>query len=312
MKKLRYLSEAARFSGIELTGADPFLDQLVMNLCWQGDFGKGIDTGSGIWSDPGANPCLLYGPATAAGVSNQGVPLPNWKPGMTVNGDGGSEFIYCKLVIASANTDLLPGQGYFWDKDFTATLMSGTNASNILNAEVGVLNVWSPLTAAGTYYIWLQRAGHCSVQAAGSSAATGSAETTGTAGQFKFPTSPTASQKNALPFTAYNASSSITFTGNTVNGSPYITNVVSVSGGAANPLDDIQLGQVITGTNLPSNAIIAAIDRQGSGWRITIGTNTAGSYATIQNCTGTANGTTFTVTSHVTANVFWPTFVKQN
>src|SRR5271155_3787325 len=89
----------------------------LCGLVWQGDFGKGVSTGSGVWSDPGANPCLLYGPATPAGVSNQGVPLPNWRLGMVVNGDSGSEFVYARLVLA-ATTDLLPGQGYFLDKDF--------------------------------------------------------------------------------------------------------------------------------------------------------------------------------------------------
>lgn len=278
----------------------------LCDVVWQGDFGKGVPTGSGVWSDPGANPCILYGPqGTNNGTSGLGIPAQQWRLGMTVNGDYGAEFVYCKLVL-TGTPDLLPGQGYFWDKDFNATLMSGTNASNILNAEVGILNVWAPATAAGTYYVWLQRAGHASVQAAASSVATGSAESTATAGQFKFPTSPTASQKNALPMTAYTASSGTTFTGNTVNGSPYITGLSSIT--------DLQLGQVITGTNLPANAIIAAIDKNGAGgtFRITIGTNTAGSYATLQNATGTATGTTFTVTSHVVANVFWPTFVKQN
>ena len=283
----------------------------LCDAVWQGDFGKGIATGSGVFSDPGGNPCLLYGPVPSAGVSGQGLIQPQFRVGMTLEGDLGAEFIYGKLVLGST-TDLLPGQGYFLDKDFNLTLMSGTNASNILNAEVGVLNVWSPNTPAGTYYAWLQRAGHASVQAAAASAATGSAETTTTAGQFKFPTTPTAGQKNALPFTAYNASSGVTFTGNTTNGSPYITAVQSVSGGAANPLDDLQLGQAVTGTNLPANAIIAAIDKVGGTWRVSIGTNTAGSYNVLQNATGAAVGTTFTVTSHVTANVYWPTFVKQN
>ncbi len=44
---------------------------------YQGDFGKGVATGSGVWSDPGANPCILYGPQVAAGLSSNGAPLPN-------------------------------------------------------------------------------------------------------------------------------------------------------------------------------------------------------------------------------------------
>jgi hypothetical protein len=302
MRDLRQLSTAA-------------LRMEACGLCsavWTGDFGTGQPTGSGVWSDPGVNPCKLHGPLPTAGTTGNGVLLPPFKLGMIVDGDLGAEFVLGKLVLAST-TDLLPGQGYFLDKDFNLTLTSGTNASNVLNAEVGVLNVWGPQTPAGTYWAWIQRAGHCSVQAAASSAATGSAETvSGVSGQFKFPTTATSGQKNALPMTAYNGSSAVTFTGNTTSGSPYITGVVSVSGGAANPLDDLQVGQVITGTGLPANAIIAAIDKQGSGWRVTIGTNTAGSYNVLQNATASGSGVTFTVTSHLTANVYWPTFVKQN
>lgn len=306
-KRDYFRSGALHITHVGALHDDPAAFSGLCDLVFQGDFGTGQSTGSGIWSEPGANPCV----AMPASVNASSIPGPQFKLGQRIWGSEGSEFIFAKLVLASA-TDLLPGQGYFLDKDFLATLMSGTNASNILNAEVGVLNVWKPLLAAGTYYIWLQVAGHVSAQAAASSAATGTAETTATAGQFKFPTSATASQKNALPMTAYVASSGVTFTGNTVNGSPYITGVQSVSGGAANPLDDLQVGQVITGTNLPSNSIIAAIDKTNGGWRITIGTNTAGSYGTLQNATGTATGTTFTVTSHVTATLTRPTFSKQN
>ena len=285
----------------------------VCELVWQGDFGKGQYTGSGIWSDPGANPCLIYGPAPAAGVSNQGVPQPQWRVGMTVNGDYGAEFVYAKLALA-AITDLLPGQAYQLDKDFNATLM--TTANSVLNEQVVILNVWGPQTAIGTYYGWFQRAGRCAVQAVAGSIANGQAETTATAGSLKFTANGghTAGTKSIAPASSYVASSGITFTGNTTNGSPYITNVVSVSGGSAAPLTDLQVGQVITGANLPANSIIAAIDKQGAGgtWRITIGTNTAGSYATLQNATGTAAGTTFTVTSHVVADMNWASNSAQN
>lgn len=269
---------------------------------WQGGFGKNIATGSGVWSDPGVQPDVLY---SAPSTTGTGQVQPQFRLGMVVTGDYGSEFVFAKLVL-SGTTDLLPGQWYFLDKDFNATLFSGTNSNNTLNAEVGVLNVWGPNTAAGTYYCWLQRAGHASTQAAAGSVATGAAETTATAGQAKFPATATAAQKSVGPATAFVASSGTTFTGNTTNGSPYITGLSSIT--------DLQLGQVITGTNLPANAIIAAIDKLGAGgtYRVTIGTNTAGSYATTQNATGTATGTTFTVTSHVVANLYWPTLNKQN
>lgn len=270
---------------------------------WQGDFGKGQNSGSGVWSDPGVNPCVLYGPAPAAGVSGQGVLNPPFRVGSVITGDIGSEFILGKLTLAGV-TDLLPGQSYFIDKDFNLTLFSATNGSNVLNAEAGILNVWSPQTAVGTYYAWLQRAGHASVMAIAGSVSTGSAETCGTAGSVKFPASATASQKSVGPETAFVASSGVTFTATTTNGSPTLTNVSSIT--------DLQLGQVITGTGLPANAIIAAIRKTGNTWSIDIGTNTAGSYATLQNCTATANTITMTVTSHVTANLYWPTLNKQN
>jgi len=180
----------------------------------------------------------------------------------------------------------------------------------VLNASVVVANVFAPATPAGTYYIWFCRAGHVLVRASAASIATGMAETTATGGQVKFLNSHTGGATTLAPLSAYGASSNITFTGNTVNGSPYITNVVSaISGGAIN---DLQLGQVITGTNLPANSIIAAIDKVGGQWRITIGTNTTGNQSVVQNATGTATGTTFTVTNMVQALLYWPTATVTN
>jgi hypothetical protein len=276
----------------------------LCSLVWQGDFGTGQPTGSGVWSDPGANPCKLTGPALAAGVSSGGIPVPNWKLGMIVSGDLGAEFVLCKLTL-SATTDLLPGQAYVLDKDFNLALLSTTVANNPTNSECGVLNIWSPATPAGTYYAWLQRAGHCSVQAIAGSVANGFGETNATtAGTLKFPASATVGQRSVAPSGGFTASSGVTFTGATTSGSPYITAIASIA--------DLQVGQVITGTNLPANAIIAALFKQGTSWTALIGTNTAGSYSTVQNATGTASGTTFTVTSHVTANVYWPTISKTN
>src|SRR5665213_2075317 len=102
MKDLRQMSKAALL--METSG--------LCSAVWQGDFGTGQATGSGVWSDPGVNPCKLYGPLPAAGQTGQGVLLPPYKVGMVVNGDLGAEFVLGKLVLAGT-TDLLPGQGYF-------------------------------------------------------------------------------------------------------------------------------------------------------------------------------------------------------
>ena len=291
----------------------PFRGALSRGLCslvWQGDFGKGVSTGSGVSFEPGVNPCLLEGPLAAAGVADDGAPAPGGRLGAVARGDAGAEFVCCKLTLAAA-ADLLPGQWYFWDENYSLTLGSAVNASNLVNAEAGVLNVWAPQAPAGTYHAWVQRAGHCSVKADAGSVAGGFAETSSLlAGNMKFPAAPSAGQKSISPASAFVASSAIAFTGATVAGSPCITGVVSASAGGG--VADLQLGQAITGAGLPANAIIAAIDRQGSGWRVTLGTNTAGSLSVAQNATATAAGVVFTVTSHVTANLSWPTLARQN
>lgn len=280
-------------------------------LCWQGDFGKGVSTGSGVWSEAGVNPCLLYGPVNASGSAGGGVLQPQWKLGMVVRGDAGAEFIFCKLVLSAA-TDLLPGQVYRWDENFNLTLL--VTATAALNMEIGVLNVFAVQQVAGTYYCWLQRAGHAAVQAAGSSVAQGEAETTATGGQVKFlaSASHTASTQSTSDVVAFGASSSITFTGNTTNGSPYITAVASAVSGAGGGIADLTPGMVITGTGLPANSIIAAIDKVGGVWRVSIGTNSSPNYNTLQNATANGSGVTFTVTSHVIANLKRPTLPKQN
>ena len=284
----------------------------ICDLSWQGDFGKGVYTGSGVWSDPGVNPCLLYLATPTAGTGGGGVFQPQFRLGMTVNGDYGAEFVFAKLVLAGT-TDLLPGDCYFLDANFNLTLFSTTNASNIIGDEVGVGQVFAPATVAGSYVMWVQRAGRCAIRAIAASLANGQGETNATtAGTMKFPAaaSPTAGQKSAGPVSAYGASSSITFTATTVNGSPYLTNVVSGSTGGG--VTDLVPGMTITGTGLPANACIGAIDKAGGVWRITIGTATTGAQSTVQNATANGSAITMTVTTHVPANLYWPTLVKQN
>ncbi len=298
MRDLRNLTGRA---ALMASAFDPSLCELV----WQGDFGKGVSSGSGVWSDPGANPCLLYPlGSTTAPTAGLGVPQPQFRLGMVITGDCGTEFVFAKLVLAGT-TDLIPGQAYQMDKDYNATLLA--TASSVLNEEVVFLNVFQAAVAAGTYYGWFCRAGHLSVAAVAASIAAGFGETTATAGSLKFTTlGQTAGTKSVTPVSAYVASSGVTFTGNTASGSPTISNITDAARA------DLQLGQVITGTNLPANAIICALRRSGGAWQADIGTNTTGNLSVLQNATGTASGTTFTVTSHVTANVAWPTMNKQN
>ena len=304
MRDLRNLTgRAALLAGV----SDPALCSLV----WQGDFGKGISTGSGIWSDPGVNPCILYTvPSTSAPTAGLGVPQPQFRVGMTTNGDYGAEFVYCKLVLAGV-TDLLPGDCYFLDGNYNLTLLSTTNANNTIGAQVVVGQVFAPATAAGTYYLWGQRAGSAIVRAIAASVANGAGETNATtAGTMKFPASATAGQKSAGPAQGIVASSGLTFTATTVNGSPYLTSVVSASSGGG--VTDLVPGMTITGTGLPANACIAAIDKVGGQWRVSIGTATTGAQSTLQNATASGTAITMTVTTHVSAVLYWPTLNKQN
>lgn len=279
----------------------------VCDLVWQGDFGTGQSSGSGIFSELGANPCTLY-VVPAAGAS---IPQPQFVLGQEVMGSYGCSFVYCRLVLAAV-TDLLPGDVYQIDENYLVTKL--TTAAALLNFEVGIGQVFAPAAAIGTYYMFCLRKGRSIVRAAAASLISGIAESTATAGQVKFLTAHTGGSLTAGGIAAMAASSNITFTGTTVNGSPTITNVasqISLNGAVGN-VTDLTPGMTITGANLPANACIAAIRRAGNTWSIDIGTSTVGAQKTPQNATGSAAGTTFTVTSHVQAAVNLPTVTTQN
>ena len=280
----------------------------VCGITWQGDFGKGIETGSGTFSEMGANPCSLY-VVPVAGSSS--IIQPQFKLGQRIFGSQATEWIYARLVLA-VTTDLLPGDVYQLDENWLLTKL--TTAAALLNYEVGVGAVYAPATVAGTYYLWVAVKGHMIVRAAASSLISGMAETTTTAGQVKFLTSHTGGSLTVGPLAALQASSNITFTGNTVSGSPTISAVasqISVNG-AVGGITDLALGATFTGTNAPSNACISAIRQTGTTWAIDIGTATTGAQNTLQNASGTATGTTFTLTTVLQAAVNDPTVTTQN
>ena len=279
----------------------------LCGLTWQGDLGAGQATGSGVWDELGANPCTLYALPTA-GAS---IPVPQFRLGQRIEGSEGTQWVFCRLVLAGT-TDLLPGDVYQMDENWLLTKL--TTAAGLLNYELGVGQVFAPATLTGTYYLWIAVRGHVIARAAASSLISGRAETTTTAGLVKFLTTNTAGTLSAGGFAALAASSNITFTGNTLNGSPTIVNVASqitlnlLVGG----ITDLALGATITGTNLPANACIAAIRKTGNTWAIDIGTSTTGAQKTLQNASGTATGTTFTLTTVVQAALNIPTLTVQN
>ncbi|MEF0939627.1 hypothetical protein [Rhizobium sp. BR 362] len=251
----------------------------------------------------GANPFQVDGPF----VSGSGIPGPNFTLGSLAWGDAEAEWVYCKLVLASQTT-LQPGMWLQWDKDYNANLL--TTATAVVGYGVGVFaGAMQPPTitggpvgtitlAAGTYYLWVQRAGQApALVSATTTAALVIAETTTTAGQGNVPASATVGTKQITPVSFQTAN--ITFTATTVNGSNVLT-LLSGASSASGPF----IGASIAGTGIPASTTVTGI---------TYGPNGVVQSITLNN-NATANGTaiTMTVTGVLEARLMWPYIAKTN
>jgi hypothetical protein len=140
----------------------------------------------------GARPTVL----DSAGTLGDGTQIPQIKVGSRADGDAGSEFVYCKLTLAST-TSLLDGHVYTIDKDFNASLISTSNSPR--GQTVGVGRVAAASTPAGTYYLWVQVAGGAPVQVVATTPKANTImETTATAGVLGAPTSATVGSKAVI------------------------------------------------------------------------------------------------------------------
>lgn len=251
----------------------------------------------------GANPFTVEGPF----VAGSGIPAPNFALGSLAWGPSEAEWVYCKLVLASTTT-LQPGMWFQWDKDYTATLL--TTAAAVVGYGVGVFSGQSSnpsvtggpagtiTLAAGTYYIWLQRAGQSpALVSAATTPALVIAETTATAGQANVPASATATTKQITPVSFQAAN--ITFTATTVNGSNVLTLLSGASVGSG-PF----IGASIAGTGIPGSTTVTGL---------TYGPNGAVQSIALNN-NATANGTaiTMTVTGVLECRLMWPYIAKVN
>ena len=251
----------------------------------------------------GANVFNVEGPI----VSGSGQPGPQFALGALAWGEAEAEWVYCKLVLASTTT-LQPGQFFQWDKDYNASLLTTSNAvigygvgvfsgaaqpSTITGGPIGTLSL-----AAGTYYIWIQRAGQApALVSASTTANLVVAETTATAGQANVPASPTASTKQITPISFQAAN--FTFTATTVNGS----NQLTVLGGAS-PGSGPFLGASISGTGIAGSTTITGVSYAPNGV----------DYILTMNNNATANGTgiTITATGVLETRLMWPYIAKTN
>lgn len=234
------------------------------------------------WDEAGASPTVLLGPLVAAGVSNQGVPQPQFAPGTVVSGNGKGEWVLATLVLGSTTT-LANGQAYVIDRNFVATLLTTTNSPR--GSTVGIGSVSQASVVAGTYYIWLQIHGHAPVHFTGSAAA--AAETTATGGLVNYNNTPTGGAKTILGNHLYVASQ--TFTADAVNGSAILSNVSS--------FNDVAVGATVAGTGIPASTTV-----------VSFGPNINGvaQLTMSANATATNVGITVTQTGVITANLNYP------
>lgn len=233
------------------------------------------------WTELGTSPTVLLGPLTAAGVSNQGVPQPQFAPGTTVDGNGKGKWVLCTLVLASTTT-LANGQAYVIDRNFVATLL--TTANSPRGASVGVASVSQASVVAGTYYIWLQINGHCPIQYTGNATAIG--ETTATGGLVNFNNTPTATSKAVVGAASFVANQ--TFTANTTSGTFVLSNVSS--------FNDVAVGASLAGTGVGASAKIVSFGNVNGDNQIVVDVAS----------TATGTGVTVTQTGVITVNLTFP------
>lgn len=241
-----------------------------------------------------------YAPEGPLDLTGKTGPLASFRPGEVVAGDAGAEFVYCYFTPTAS---LTLNQGDVLAVDNTGQAYQITTSNAIRGAYVATFfmngrygdpgtaanggNAWSfTFPSAGTYGIWVQRAGFSLINFASGSAVTGLGETTATASQVKAPASATVSSK-ALQGLYYGAQTG-TFTANTTSGSGTLTSVSSNQG--------LEIGMGISGTGIPAGAFIAAIN----GNTITLGNNVSGGSA-VASATGSSVTITWTTCSF-TAN----------
>lgn len=195
--------------------------------------------------------------------------LPSQRLGATTIGDYGAEYIYVYLTLTTAGVTVKQGDIYAWDNSFqafpclTANLTRGMGIGAIfLGGRIGDPGAGTPagglgapsafsytFPAAGTYGVWLQRAGTSLAQVTASAAIGNLAESTATAGQVGAPASPTVGSK--LLAGMYVAPTVFTFTGTTVVGSTVISAISSAKG--------LVVGQTLSGTGIATGAVITVI-----------------------------------------------------
>ena len=209
----------------------------------------------------------------------------NQRPGTTVLGDGGARFILVRFT-ATNNQVLNQGDLMRIDNNFVGTLLATSGgalgasvgtffcAGNYLHAPPDQMSPFSyTFSPAGDYAVWVQVGGTSLLNCASTALTAKTVTTSTTAGRADAPTAGPAGGSYTL-FGVFLPATNYTFTATTVNGSPVLTSVSTLTG--------IYPNQTITGTGIPASTTIASIDPKNN--TVTLSAN------------ATANGSTITMT----------------
>lgn len=194
-------------------------------------------------------------------------PLQEFSPGDWFRGDGESKFVFVTLPIVTSTT-LNQGDWLVWDNSYAAVQSQTGAGVHAFGASVGTVyfggrvatanasisagNIWSITLAPGVYGIWVQTFGVSLANIATVNAQTKPLNTTAVNGQTNAPAVALAGSMGII--NAFSCPTSNTFTATTVTGSVNLTAVSQCKG--------LVIGQTITGTGIPTGAIIK--DIQGS------------------------------------------------
>jgi hypothetical protein len=216
----------------------------------------------------GARVYLPEGPYGTAG----NLPQPSFAPGTVIEGELKAEFEFVLLPVSSTIT-LNQGDCIVYDNSgYGIQSLAGTGVhpfgagvgsvffggrTGELNGIVPPGNIWSyTFSTPGVYGIWVQRSGYGLINCATVNAQTKPLNTTAVPGQLNAPASPLATSQGFGTGVLYTCPTTWTVTGTTTSGSATITGVSWTN----NP--GITKGQLITGTGIPTGAVVT--DFQGS------------------------------------------------
>lgn len=221
----------------------------------------------------GAGPTALIGPVTDTYTAPGAL-------GTVAMGDNEATYVLCKLVQSGA-TAMHDGECYLVDKDYNATLLVTSGAAVGKSVMVGRVDTGAGTAAAGTYYLWLQRGGHCPVVNKSTSSVNAKAETTASAGKVLF--TPSATSGSYAISNMFSLAVTSSLVGNTTSGSAIVRNCTT--------FNDIAVGATAAiASAVPAGTTILAIDYVLN--QMTLSTTaTATSTAATINCTltNTAN-----------------------